>query len=55
MKLNKPDNFDGIVFLAALKAAGFNVDEVIDNGEGSLILTADNKDLAKISAILDEA
>ena len=54
MKLNKPDNFDGIVFIAALKDAGFNIDEVVDDGEGSLIIAADDKDLAKISAILNE-
>ena len=53
MKLDKPDNFDGIVFLAALANAGFEVAEVVDNGEGSLLINLDNKHLTIVEGLLN--
>lgn len=53
MKLNKPANFDGVVFLAALANAGFNVTEVIDNGEGSLFINLDEKHLSVVEGLLN--
>jgi hypothetical protein len=53
MKLNKPANFDGVVFLAALANAGFSVAEVIDNGEGSLLINLDDKHLSVVEGLLN--
>jgi hypothetical protein len=53
MKLTKPNNFDGIVFLAALANAGFSVAEVVDNGEGSLLIDLDKKHLSIVEGLLN--
>ena len=52
MKLNKPENFDGIVFLAALANAGFTVTQIVDNGEGSLLIDLDDKHLSMVEGLL---
>jgi hypothetical protein len=52
MKLDKPNNFDGLVFLAAVKAAGFDVKEVLDNGEGSLIVDIAEENYETVNGLL---
>lgn len=52
MKLDKPTNFDGIVFLGALKAAGLDVKEVLDNGEGFLIVDIAEENFETVNGLL---
>jgi hypothetical protein len=53
MVFNKPDNFDGIIFLSELAKIDLILDEVVDNGVDQLLVDLDENHRDKIQIVLD--